>query len=503
MAKLTFRLWVLIIVLVLSLLAISPSFQKGVIVKSVSINSSSYEAGLRGGDVIKSINGEVINTKEDYGRVINGIFENVANETKITIRTENKDIILFTDQIPEITVKDIPSTKVKAGLDLQGGARALIKPTENVASDQINDLVLVTRNRLNVFGLSDMAVRAVSDLEGNHFMVVEVAGATPSDLKELLEKQGKFEAKVGNVSVFTGGEEDIADVCRNDASCAGIRGCYPSDGGGYFCNFAFTVFLTESAAEKHAEVTKNLTLDDTGKYLSEKLYLYVDDIEEDELLIGAGLKGQVTTQIAIQGSGQGDTQEEAFNNAKSSMNKLQTILVTGSLPFSLEIVKLDTISPMLGNKFTYYLFLAGFAAIILVSLIIFISYKNFKISLAVLLTSFSEVFIILGFAALMKWNLDLPSIAGILIAIGTGVDQQIIIVDESKRKEDMSLIQKLKRALFIIAGAYFTSLVALIPLWWVGAGLLKGFVFTTIAGITIGVLITRPAFADIIKKIEK
>ena len=37
---------------------------------------------------------------------------------------------------------------------------------------------------------------------------------------------------------------------------------------------------------------------------------------------------------------------------------------------------------------------------------------------------------------------------------------------------------------------------------WAGAGLFKGFAFTTILGVTAAVLITRPAFADIIKRIE-
>jgi preprotein translocase subunit SecD len=40
-------------------------------------------------------------------------------------------------------------------------------------------------------------------------------------------------------------------------------------------------------------------------------------------------------------------------------------------------------------------------------------------------------------------------------------------------------------------------------LFWAGAGLLKGFAITTMLGLTIGVLITRPAFADIIKLLEK
>ena len=119
-----------------------------------------------------------------------------------------------------------------------------------------------------------------------------------------------------------------------------------------------------------------------------------------------------------------------------------------------------------------------------------------------LFTSFSEVLIILGIASLIHWNLDLPSIAGILAVIGTGVDQQIVILDESKSGKQYSIKQRLKRALFIVISAYFTSLVSLLPLYWAGAGLLKGFAVTTIIGITSAVLITRPAFADIVKKIE-
>ena len=74
-------------------------------------------------------------------------------------------------------------------------------------------------------------------------------------------------------------------------------------------------------------------------------------------------------------------------------------------------------------------------------------------------------------------------------------------MDESKQSTEISLKQRLKRAFAIILGAYFTSLVALLPLLWAGAGLLKGFAVTTLIGITLGVLITRPAFSDIVKLI--
>jgi preprotein translocase subunit SecD len=499
--KIGFRVWVLIIVLLLSILAISPSFRSGVIVKSVDKNSSIFEAGLKQGEIINQINGVNIKNKLDYGKEIESIFADIQTK-RLDIKTTKNDYTIFTSEVPKITVDNVPVTKIKTGLDLQGGARALIQPDVKIDDAQLQDLIEVSTNRFNVFGLSDVQIKGVSDLSGNRFMLIEVAGATPDDLQELVAQQGKFSAKIGNVTVFEGGKKDISSVCRNDAKCAGITSCNPSEGG-YVCQFRFTIYLTEEAAKRHADITSNITTDESGQYLSEKLYLYVDEKEVDSLLISVDLRGQVATQISIQGPGTGATQTEALNDAKTNMKKLQTVLITGSLPYKLNIVKLDTISPTLGERFTYMILLAGAVALFAVSLIIFIRYRRFKASIALLFTSFSEIIIILGVAALIRWNLDIPAIAGILATIGTGVDSQIVILDEARRGVQSSLKEKIKRALFIIFASYATALASLLPVYWAGAGLFKGFAVTTIIGITAGVFISRPAFAEMIKRIEE
>ena len=501
MAKISWRVWLLIIALMLSLLAIKPSFETGIVIKSVDKNSTAFDSGLRQGQIIKAIEGQEIKTIEDYIQSLEKF--PTEEKIKITIQTKNQRHILFTDKLPEITVGKIPSTKIKFGLDLEGGARALVEPEVKLSSSEINDLIAVTSERLNVYGLTDIVVRPVSDLAGNNYMLVEIAGASPTELEELISKQGKFEAKIGNETVFEGGEKDISSVCRNDATCSGIESCSPVQGGGEACRFRFVIYLSQEAAKKHAEITAELGVNSSeqGRFLDKKLDLFLDDQLVDSLLISEDLKGRETTQIQIQGSGAGIGRNEALEDTEQSMHKLQTVLITGSLPYKLEIVKLDSISPLLGERFIFMIFIAGLSAIFAVALVVLIRYRKLKSSLALLLTSFSEVLIILGIASLIGWNLDLPSIAGILAVIGTGVDQQIVILDESKsRKENIKL--RLKRALFIVIAAYFTSLVSLLPLWWAGAGLLKGFAVTTIIGITSAVLITRPAFADIIKKIE-
>ncbi|MBU3913371.1 MAG: protein translocase subunit SecD [Nanoarchaeota archaeon] len=502
MGRLTLRIWILIIVLIFALLAISPSFQTGALIKSVEKNTTYFNDGLRAGMVITSINEQEVKNSEDYSKIILSVFP-VENETKLIIQTKERSFIFYTNETPLILVSNLPSSKIKTGLDLSGGARALVKPEKPLTASEMSDLVAVTSNRLNVFGIADVTVKPVSDLEGNNFMMVEVAGASPADLQELVGKQGKFEAKIGNETVFIGGERDITYVAKTGQE-AGVESCFQVEEG-YACRFRFAVHLSPEAAKRHADITSKLGVNTTdgGRYLDKKLDMYVDDQLVDSLLISEELKGKETTQISVQGSGTGASQQDALKAATESMRKLQTVLITGSLPYKLEIVKLDTISPTLGKEFTKNLIILAIVVFAIVSIVIFIRYRRIKITLSVILTLFSEAFITLGIAALISWNLDAPSIAGIIAGMGTGVNDQIVLIDESVSNQRESMKERIKRAFFIITGAFFTIVAAMLPLFWAGAGMLKGFALTTILSVMVGILITRPAFADILKKIQK
>jgi preprotein translocase subunit SecD len=506
--KLTWRIWLWLAVLLFALISIfiTPHFlQKGILITSVEQNSSAFEQGLRQGQIISEIDGKKVENIEDFSKIINEKFPSSEN-IKTTLIVNEKEYTLYSKNAPEITVSEIQKTNIKTGLDLSGGARALVKAKdEKLTSEQVNDLVSVISNRFNVYGISDINVKPVIDLSGNSFILIEIAGATPKDLQSLISEQGKFEAKIGNETVFIGGERDITSVAKSGQE-AGIYSCDQNSQGGWYCNFRFSVYLSEQAATRHAEITKDLSINQTaqGNYLSKTLDLYIDDKLVDSLMIGESLKGVAETKVSISGAGTGTTKADALKDTDSNMKHLQTILITGSLPFKLEIVKLDTISPTLGEKFSKYIFIAAFAALFSVAVIIFIKYRKIKLAIPPLIIATSEIVITLGVAAFMRQDLDLPGIAGILAAIGTGIDDQIVMLDETKRKgETLSIKQRIKRAFGIVLGAYFTSVVSLLPLLWAGAGLLKGFAIMTLIGITFGVLITRPAFADIIRKIEE
>ena len=500
--KINIKIWILIFCILLSLLAIFPlKFQKGLVISSVEQDSIAYQQGLRQGQIITSIDQLTINNFEDYKKAVSKF--PVEENIKLTINTNEGEFILFTNETPKISVKKLELTKLKTGLDLSGGSRALISAEDkDLTINELNDLIAITDQRLNAYGLRDVQIRPVRDLSGKNFMLVEIAGSTPKELENLISKQGKFEAKIGNTTIFVGGNKDITYVARTGDQAGGIYSCNPYQAG-VICNFRFAISLSENAAKKHAEITCKMETNSTlPQYLEKPLDLYLDDKLVDSLLIDRSLKCSEATQISISGSGTGPTQNEANNDANNQMKQLQTVLISGSLPFKLKIEKLDTISPLLGKEFIGVIFLAGISAILAVGLIVFIRYRKFKLSMAIILTSFSEILIILGVSALFSRNLDLPAIAGIIAAIGTGVDSQIIILDESQITV-YSLKERIKRALYIIIGTYATALVALLPLLWAGAGLLKGFAITTIIGISAGVFITRPAFSEIIKVILK
>jgi preprotein translocase subunit SecD len=103
--------------------------------------------------------------------------------------------------------------------------------------------------------------------------------------------------------------------------------------------------------------------------------------------------------------------------------------------------------------------------------------------------------------------LDLSHIAGFIAVIGTGVDDLIIIADEVMAEGSVSSARifrnRFRAAFWIIGAAAVTTIVALSPLAVLSLGDLRGFAIVTILGVLIGVLITRPAYGDILKFLLK
>jgi preprotein translocase subunit SecD len=570
----TTRVWILLIVLVLALIAIAPNpWAEGIVVSNLDVTGDAADAGLGVGDILYSINEyevsnvadvedalellryeeqevTVVTTEESltytvtnvlefevddnltisytnvdlsYGSQILSIngesfadseefeafYDEMMPKQTVKIETDGGLIAYISREVPDISAEEAGTSNLVFGLDFTGGTRVLLQPVSDeaeITDYDIETLIEVLSNRLNVYGLSDVKIRSAEDWEGNRYVLVEIAGVTETEVRDLIAQQGKFEAKIGEAVVFEGGE-DIVYVCRNDGSCSGVRTCDTIEGQSQ-CSFDFAITLTEEAAQRQADATADLEVvaSEGGKsYLSETIDFYLDGEQVDSLQISESLKGIASTKISISGPGYGTTESAAVEDALANMNTLQTILITGSLPFDLDIAKIDTVSPLMGESFLKNVIWVSLFAILAVAVVLFVRYKSVKIIIPVIVTAVSELFLILGFAAVVQWNLDMVAFAGILAAVGTGVDDQIVILDETIKGKDAGSgwKEKMKRAFFVIFVAYATTVAAMVPLWNAGAGLIRGFALTTIAGVTIGVFLTRPAFAAIVEKMFK
>ena len=335
--------------------------------------------------------------------------------------------------------------------------------------------------------------------------------------------------------VYTGSDIELV---YSDPQHSGVR---PS-GNGY--SFYFAVLVSEKGAQKFADVTTGIPskvdLQTGERYLDSKIYLYLDGKLVSDLNIGSELGGKIYQTPQIQGFRadlQGATEEKL---------RLQTILRSGAIPTSLKIASVDIISPTLGSDFFISVLYAGMLAGLTVFAIVFVRYRRLRTALPMAGISFSEVVIILGIAStndaiiwasvmvigfvliaaswwkkheidifawvavvlvpllgLMSWTIDLAAIGGIIAAIGTSVDHQVIIADEALMKTDERRVytvkDKIKRAFFIIFSSASTVIAAMFPLMLVGVGLIRGFAITTIIGVLVGILVTRPAYARIIE----
>ena len=376
------------------------------------------------------------------------------------------------------SIAAISAFGIQQGLDLKGGSIIQIHLETPVDTATMSKVTAVLDKRLNTFGVTDVKVRA----SGNQDVIVEIAGVNPEDVASVVGTPGKFEAKINNQTALTG--SDIVSVKPYEVS-------------GNTWNVPFTVSV--EGANRFAQLANGQT--------GTPVEMYLDDQLVSSPVISAELaNGVPSTEVQV--SGGADSKAAAEKEAKS----IQVVLQSGALPVKVSIVGISAVSADLGSQFKNGALIAGILALMVIAAIIFIRYRNPVLVIPIIITSVAELILILGVAAVIKWNIDLAAIAGILAAIGTGVDDQIIITDEvlkeghQTKRTKTALKFKINNAFFIIFASAATLIAAMLPLAYVGfsrgytgIGVLSGFAFTTILGVLIGIFITRPVYAKFIE----
>ena len=376
-----------------------------------------------------------------------------------------------------------------------------------VSKETVDETKKVLDSKLNRLGLQDIKVRVVD----NKYILIDLAGMDVAAAQEVVGKPGKFEIRIQtennqSMHVLYGDSVETVDIPRGERN------------GGWGVPFV----LSEEAAMafQKAAIDSGATKRPEDHYIS--MYLDKDEIFSAPLAPELASSLQKAPSRSMQATvGGGDA---GSNKAK----ELYIHLREGALPVNVEVVGSGQVSAALGRQFKIQMVIAGLIALMAVAGMIYYRYRERRIVLPMVTTSFFEVVMMLGLWAIAGWQLDLASLAGIIMVIGTGVDQLVIITDEllkggeaaastversikeraaeAAEKAGVGVVAtsnkvylaRLSKAFMIIMGAAATTVVAMLPLLVMGFGSLTGFALIIILGVIMGTFIARPAYGRII-----
>jgi preprotein translocase subunit SecD len=385
----------------------------------------------------------------------------------------------------EVSEEDLEALMEKVGGSILLNEDGSSSYKEGVSTDTRDLTRDILNDKLNSLGLKDIPVRTV----GEDYILIDFAGIDLATAKDIAEKPGKFE-----IRIQTTGNESKHVLYGDSIVSVGIPGFHDNQ-----WHTSFTLDEEGALALQKTAIETGATDNPENHYLS--MYLDEKEIYSAPLSPSAAARLKETPIYSWEASTGSD------DEAKTEAQALQIHLRAGALPVNVVLVGSGHVDATLGSQFKTEALIAGLISLIAVAGVVYRRYRRPEILVPMVGTSISEVIMILGVAAAINWQLDLAAIAGVIAAIGTGIDHLVIITDEvlyeGKLPPTKVFISRIGKAFSIIFGAAATTIIAMSPLVVMGFGTLKGFAITTIIGVFIGVIIARPVYGVVIKELLK
>lgn len=471
-----------------------------------------YSIDLAGGTRIRApLHGVTAYGVDIGGQDISEVESSIADKIE---NTESTEVTLRTPEDPETDAagnSTIEVTSTTATEDNVEDALTNSDVTYEEASIGVTDAtreeaVSVLNTKLDEAGLSGGSVRTVSSGE-QELILVSVPNVDRQEAIDLITERGEVRIDIYYFDEEAGEHTtDVAVLEQDDFRTIG----QPTSGGDAQGPHV-PVTLTAEAAQNFQDSTTRTGVAQPGGSTCQ--YEHAPDqtepclltVVDGEVVYSAGMAGSLADDIR---SGNW-ADDPAFILQTESYEEAQTLSVNlraGVLPAPLNIDAGETtfVSASQGEEFRFFAFIIGALSTLAVAGVISLRYGRPKIAVPMLITAFAEVIIVLALAALLKYPIDIAVIAGLIAVIGTGVDDLIIIADRvigGRNPASSSKIfeRRFRKALWIIMTAAGTTILALGPLAVMELHELQGFAIFTIVGVIAGVLITRPAYGDMLR----
>ena len=409
-----------------------------------------------------------------------------------------------------LVIVNIPT---RLGLDLRGGSQLTIqvKPSETIKQITPRELEGVQRvieGRINGLGVSESVVQAI---EQQNQILVQLPGISDPQQaervlggtaqldfreqkpgteqrlpietqvqREYLAKQKELR-KVGDTKAIADNQTKLKQANEAIGSLyekIGLTGTNLKDAyaesppGSNVWNIGLR--FDGSGGETFAALTKRLA--GTGRTIG--IFL-------DEGLISSASVGPEFATAGITGGGATITGRFTAEEA----NDLAIQLRGGALPVPIAVVENRTVGATLGLDSIRRSIYAGVGGLALVLIFMVLYYRLPGIIASLALVIYSLVtyacFNLLGV------TLTLPGIAGFILSIGMAVDANVLIFERTREelRAGKTLYRSVEsgfyRAFSSILDSNVTTLIACAALFWLGAGLVRGFALTLALGVVV------------------
>ena len=188
-------------------------------------------------------------------------------------------------------------------------------------------------------------------------------------------------------------------------------------------------------------------------------------------------------------------------------NDLANVLRFGSLPVSLEVGQVTSITPTVGEAYLHAGLLAGAIGLALVALFLLAYYRALGVVAvaSLVVAAYISYCLFVLFGRQLGFTLTLAGVAGAIVAIGITADSFIVyferIRDEVREGRTLRVAAEAGwiRARRTLLAADFVSFLGAVVLYVLSIGSVRGFAFalglTTVVDVVVAFLFTRPVVA--------